>query len=110
MAVTHTVLLLYGPCDQQEKRLTLAQIRQGTTTCKGATYQSSPGFATRQHPYVFAYQVPDKQPPAKGGNQNVAGAWTRWMHALGHTGPASHRRIQGATRRARRIGRNRGRA
>jgi hypothetical protein len=110
MAVTHAVLLLYGPCDQQEKQLTLAQIRQGTTTCKGATYKSESGFTTRQHPYVFVYQVPDKLPPAKGGNQNVAGAWTRWMHALGRTGPASHRRIVNSTHRARRIGRKRGRA
>jgi hypothetical protein len=110
LAVTYPVRLHEGPCDGQTKRLTVAQIKQGTTTCKGATYQNPNPFASVRGPQDFYYQVPAKQPPAKGGNQNVAGAWTRWMHALGRTGPASHRRIVNSTHRARRIGRKRGRA
>jgi hypothetical protein len=36
---------------------------------------------------------------------HVTQAWSRWMHALAHKGPDSHRRIVKATARARRIAR-----
>lgn len=45
--------------------------------------------------------------PGAARNRHAMGAWTRWMHALAHTGPASHRRLVKATRRANRIARHR---
>jgi hypothetical protein len=46
-------------------------------------------------------------PSGPGKRPHAMGAWTRWMHALAHTGPQSHARVVKATRRANRIARHR---
>lgn len=107
MADTTTVYLVGGPCDGQTKKLTGQQMMNQRTWCKGKLYSINYSLATNAHPVVFQYfgdmiakdKTNDKTP--------VTHAWSRWMHALGHTGPASHRRIRKSTARVRRIARKR---
>src|SRR5207302_4983214 len=53
--------------------------------------------------------LPPGQPVSTGSGKrpHAMGAWTRWMRALAHTGPQSHKRIVKSTRRANRIARHR---
>ena len=105
MATTLPVLLLGGPCNGETKYLTLEQIASDETVCQKVTYFNDVALATIRNPVVFTtkdYQAPTqpKPPPT-----HVTEAWTRWMRALGHTGPLAHNRVRAATARINRIAR-----
>ena len=65
-----TVYLLGGPCNGQNKHLTQAQYKKGSTTCKGATYVHNPDQVVKGHPIVFDFLQPET-----GGGSTSAGSY-----------------------------------
>lgn len=107
MATTYSVLLVGGPCNGQTKQLSDSQLRTGRTYCGGKLYLTDSSKATISHPWVFVLST-DLHPSSSAPNpRHVTQAWSRWMHALAHRGPESHRRTLKVAARARRIARNR---
>jgi hypothetical protein len=102
----YIVQLVGGPCDGDDRTLTQAQLDAGELTCKGTIYVRSNDFPSSEL-IVFATADAIKKATGSKAPAHITTAWTRWMRALAHKGPAAHNRIQKATVRARRIARKR---
>lgn len=105
MANTIPVILSGGPCGGTHEQISLDQLKIGAVTCQGTVYVKD-----RPIPGTSGWYFTDQAEVAArsggpGKTAHVTQAWTRWMHALGHTGPDSHNRLQRATYRVSRIGR-----
>jgi hypothetical protein len=98
-----------GPCDGTTRTVDQAVIDRGSVNCGGELYvHYVAGASGPSIVFVPADSALGRaQTGADGSPTHVTQAWTRWMRALGHTGPKSHNRIQRATVRARRIARKR---
>jgi hypothetical protein len=101
-----TVTLIGGPCDQSTINITQAKLDSGQLTCKGALYVRTSVF-TSQENITFATSDAIAKATKGPSPQHATQAWTRWMHALAHKGPQSHRRVAKSTARVRRIARHR---
>lgn len=107
MATTYKVYLVGGSCDGQTKQLTAEQLKTNRTWCGGHLYLLQSSMATLQQPWVFQY-APDLRAKDKAPDTtHVTHAWSRFMRALAHKGPQSHRRTLAVAARARRIARHR---
>ena len=106
MAQTESVYFLDGPCDGQTKQVPVSVVRTGSITCGGQTYLVDISLATPDHPLVAALKGGPHEVVVTRRPLHVSQAWSRWMHALAHNGPRSHREIMKAAARARRIARH----
>jgi hypothetical protein len=103
--VANTVVsLVGGPCDGENRSITQVTLDAGQLTCQNVLYVRSDNFPTEEN-IVFATSDAIAKASGSKAPAHVTTAWTRWMRALGHTGPKAHNRIQRATVRARRIAR-----
>ena len=104
MANTYVVRLVGGPCDGTDRTITSATLAAGHLTCKGTLYLKSKAFPGEEL-IVFATSDAIGTATKSISDKNVAVAWSRWMRALGHKGPAAHNRIAKAAARVNRIAR-----
>jgi len=100
---------LEGPCNGTTRTVPQSVVDRGSVTCQSVLYVRY--VAGAAGPDIVFVPVDSElgraQTGADGTPAHVSQAWTRWMRALAHKGPASHNRIQKATVRARRIARKR---
>lgn len=98
---------LEGPCDGTTREVTQAVVTRGSVTCQNTLYVHYEASAAGSE-IVFVpadSALGQAQTGAKGTPAHVTTAWTRWMRALGHTGPKAHNRVARATARINRIAR-----
>ena len=106
MATTYPALLVGGPCNGVVRQLTADALRNGRLWCQGQLYIGLTAAENgTDYRYAFEYQPDYIKAHSQGNELTAMHAWTRWMHALGHSGPQAHNRMQRATARARRIAR-----